>query len=1124
MQILANAFLDYLANSNHHYGPSTRSGAATTSPLPRAVCRLLYAFCKVRGYKVIVRLLNNEPRYLAPMLSGFRAWNNSSSGMTWEERYIMLLWLSHLMLAPFELANMSIESHDLLEPESSLNLGVLPGIASDVVPLAFSQLRSSGKEQQAACILLVRLVLRKDMQTHLLPAKIIDFAVQQLLFDQTLADLSPYRALGLLSLLYGILNSGSDSEVAPFLEQIFHCVSKVANAHSGQHKVISDFAPARKLLLKIMRIILTHGISLSKACEPIPEDVLNLMLEEAIQFFMDILSDKDAPVRMAAAKALSIIALKLNDAMSAEVIEAVLESLQENVLLEDPRTQKLLPFTDRIRSETSGMKRNISAVDPLKWHGLMLSLSHFLFRRSPPPSMLNNIIHALILGLEFEQRSFVGTSIGVGVRDAACFGLWALARKYSTFELAPVDISAYAEARALGLNGEQGVLQLLACKLATSACSDPSGNIRRGSSAALQELIGRHPDTILHGISIVQTIDYHAVARLSRAMIEVSGQAAELDPVYHRALFQASTEWRGARAVDANQRRWAATIVRVLTKAMSPEDQLQFVHTVQRQLLDLKAINIGSTAGARHGLLLALSSGIESLAESNPASGLPGFWSIDGSAFDPRSLIGNIEGRTSGDIELVVEGISTLIATVARFIPDNFDEQNQGYIPSACAILSHCTGSSRKDWVVEASSRANLQVVKYLPNNQSDEMLKTWLDPNNQASFLYMSRGWTRTLSLVHGYLAQENRALSIRRQILEYLAKIIEGKFWIETRVDAMEGLTMVLSNMPLSTSEDAALITNALITGLTNYTNDQRGDVGSTLRLQSLEAVDAFRNNPFSTREGEELMETVMPMVVKLAAEKLSSVRFRAWKVLEAFPGTQSVFQQHHVFEYLTEVTSVDYFQNLLQLLPTDWAREGLVFGLISSATAGIEDICRAACNAFVAYLQNLPQNTRQSLIYQISKLVLELLDSKVEDEDRAVLPLMEFLCFSIDQKLFSNELIVPTGPHDILATITKLQKPTSSLPRIEALLNLYSHLLIIFPPTSSQHVQCLDKMTRQLLHRWPRVRNMAADLLYLHKPSDILISCDWNGTMAVNKPFVLGLRKELGIAGKTSDTGKN
>lgn len=1038
--------------------------------------------------------------------------------MTWEERYIMLLWLSHLMLAPFELANMSIENLDVVNPDSSLQLGNLPGIAADVVPLAFAQIGSSGKEHQAAGTLLVRLVLRKDMQMHHLPAKVVDFAVQQLLFNNALADVSPYRALGLLSLLYGILNAGSDSETAPFLEQVFQCGMRIASSHNGHHKAIRDFAPARKLLLKIMRVILTHGISLSQGNEPIPEDVLNLMLEEAIQYFIDTLSDKDAPVRMAAAKALSIIALKLNDAMSAEIIEAVLSSLQENVLLVDPRTQKLVPFTDRISSESIAMRRDISAVDALKWHGLMLSLSHFLFRRSPPPAMLTDIIQALILGLEFEQRSIVGTSIGVGVRDAACFGLWALARKYSTSELASVDVSSFAEARTLGLAENHGVLQLLACKLAISACSDPSGNIRRGSSAALQELIGRHPDTILNGIAIVQAIDYHAVARLSRAMIEVSSQAAALDIIYHHALFQSSAEWRGARAVDANQRRWAATIVRDLTKDMATQDQLRFVQTVQRQLLDLKPLNTGSTAGARHGLLLALSSGIDSLAENDPALGLPAFWAIDSSTFELWKLAGKIDGRLSSDIELAIEGMSTLIGTIARFIPEDFDKQKQSWITSALAILSHCTGSSGKDFVVEASSNANFQMFKHLPDDENDRILKGWLDPTTQSPTLYTSRGRIRTLGLIHGYIADRGRKPDLLHNILQYLVGIIQGAYRIETRVDAMEGLMIVASAIRITTPEDANLVKDAMTTGLVDYTNDQRGDIGSTLRLQSLEVVDSFRKNPHATREKGVVLEAVMPIVVKLAAEKLSSVRFRAWKSLEASLLDTSVFDKYQTFEYLTEVTTVNYFQNLLQLLRVDLVRESLIIGLISSATAGTEDICRAACNAFVAHLQSLPLAPRQTLVRQISTLVLERLGSAIQEEDRTVLPLLEFICFLIDQDAFADELLAPVGPHDVLLTLTKLQTPTSSLPRFEALLNLYSRLLALFPAQSSQYVQCLDKLTRQLLHRWPRVRNKAADLLHLHKPNEILASCNWNRTLAANKPVVLELRKALGVKGNS------
>ena len=36
------------------------------------------------GHKVIVRLLNNEPKYLGLMLSAFQAWDAPTTGMTWK--------------------------------------------------------------------------------------------------------------------------------------------------------------------------------------------------------------------------------------------------------------------------------------------------------------------------------------------------------------------------------------------------------------------------------------------------------------------------------------------------------------------------------------------------------------------------------------------------------------------------------------------------------------------------------------------------------------------------------------------------------------------------------------------------------------------------------------------------------------------------------------------------------------------------------------------------------------------------------------------------------------------------------------------------------------------------------
>lgn len=99
---------------------------------------------------------------------------------------------------------------------------------------------------------------------------------------------------------------------------------------------------------------------------------------------------------------------------------------------------------------------------------------------------------------------------------------------------------------------DSSVLQVLATELVISASLDPAGNIRRGSSAALQELIGRHPNTIAEGISVVQAVDYHAVALRSRAIMEVAFQASKLAKPYMVGILDALLGWRGVGDADVS--------------------------------------------------------------------------------------------------------------------------------------------------------------------------------------------------------------------------------------------------------------------------------------------------------------------------------------------------------------------------------------------------------------------------------------------------------------------------------------------------------------------------------------------------------------------------------------------
>ncbi|OAP62601.1 hypothetical protein AYL99_01828 [Fonsecaea erecta] len=1114
IQLLTDAFVGYLAESSSRYGPTQQHGSVC--PLPRAICRILYSFCKVRGYKVIVRLLNNEPKYLAPMLSAFTAWNTPSKGMTWEERYVMLLWLSHLMLAPFELATVSVSNTVTALPG---DLGNLPGIAGDVISVAFRQLESPGKEREAASVLLVRLSLRRDMLAHRQPMKLVHYASQKLLSDTDRVSVSPYKALGLLSLLYGITNSGSDIEVASYLEDVYNSIMKIATAERSHFAAIRDSAPARKWTLKILRAVLLHAVSLSSSHPSLQPKSLKTMLEESIQYFLDALSDKDTPVRMAAAKALSVVTLRLDPDMSAEVVEAILGCLEENVLLEDPRSHKLMAITDRTIDDPASMRRVITAVDPLRWHGLMLTLAHLLFRRSPPSQMLSDIIRALLLGLGFEQRSNVGTSIGVGVRDAACFGLWALARKYSTSDLNGVPFLDYAEPSETECHS---VLQLIAVRLTISACLDPSGNIRRGSSAALQELIGRHPDTITNGISVVQAVDYHAVARLSRAMTEVAPQAAALGSVYHRALLEAVREWRGVCAADVNQRRWAASTIQLLTETLPVPEIPSFAEAVIYQLLDLKPVNMGSTAAARHGLLLGLASVFGSLTKLDPETALCWLEKRGNKALDLKMLTGKIEGRTTSDIELVMEGIATLISKISKCCAKAKLRPApvlQLWVSAAAGVLNHCTTAGTREITVQTSAEAFVELFRILPLSADGTMIEGWLEDTRQPSAASTSKGRLKTLGLIYGYLAQVQSHHGIRQNIVSYTMDIVQGPYKIETRVDAMEALGVILaSEIPKADENMTSRLYNVFQCGLTDYTNDQRGDIGSTLRLQALETVDIYRIQLGSCEQASTFSKDVMPLVVKLAAEKLANVRFRAWKCLESHWKTDlSLPRLRDIFHYSTDVSSVTYFQQLMELICISWAQRALIVGLVSSATSGAEDLCRAASNAFVLHMQSLDTKPQEMLAETVSTIVVEELALKAQEDDRQVVPLLDFLCFIIDQNLYvvDSSRRLDNTSLDLWSVMQKVHNSMSNLQRIEASLNVYSRMLAI----DVYRARALDKLTRQLLHRWPKIRNIAADFLYVDYPSQRLALCDWNEPLARIKPVVLEIRKQVGAAGASS-----
>ena len=813
MKTLTDSFLQYLTTSPAEYSKiPPKAGTDSALPLPRAISKLLYVFCKVRGFKVIIRFFNNEPKYIEPLLANLDAWKEGlavadAPKMIWEEVYIMLAWLSHLMLTPFDLCSVS----SILLPNSgkvSVGLDIdLPNIAKSLLSVALRQLSQASKERETASLLIVRLALRPDMQRLGLLQKI----VQQVVDNLGHVDLaSQYPTLGLLSVLAGLMISGSDEDVAPIARTLFIFCYNSATDDTAAALAIRNTAPARKLLIKTMRASLIHAISLSeKQSVYFPFEAVDPMVEDAIQFFLESLADKDTPVRMAASKALSQVTLKLDSSMASEIVQAVVDSFSENMLYEKPDARgviELQAITDITHQQARKLKPNYSAVDPLRWHGLMLSLGHLLFRRAPPPDQLTSTMRCLLSGLNFEQRSNTGTSIGTSVRDAACFGIWALSRKYTTSEVNAVDANELQVITANGLSSvkQTSTVQLFAIQLVVSACLDPSGNIRRGCSAALQELIGRHPDIVDQGIPLIQVVDYNAVARRSHAMQEVAASAAKLSSTYHEGIIAALLGWRAAMAADSDSRRDAAESLGSLADEYIGDKKTAVLEHIMQVLKVTKSANSATIARVRHGLLLTMAALLRPRPNKQLLIPLPIALLIWQAI---QKYAGSVGGRITKDLELVMEATAVLISSLAQLFisakrdsPTRLQQVPQETLQRSLSVLHDFEGSTDNGAVVKACASATEDTFQLLNPDFKAQLVNLWLGDRASKRSGFNSKARIVTLGAIFDAVIKHDAENDVdgagvsmshyQQRIVKQLQDFVTGDWPIETKVAAVKSL----------------------------------------------------------------------------------------------------------------------------------------------------------------------------------------------------------------------------------------------------------------------------------------------------------------------------------------------
>ncbi|KAF4826283.1 Tubulin-specific chaperone D [Colletotrichum tropicale] len=1145
LPLLATTYLAHLNIRNRNRPKQLSTRSQLLEPLNVAIAKLLYTFTKIRGEKVVVRFLNVETRYIEPLLSALESAERSRSPQasrpslsplspqsstqqwSWEERYLVLLWLSHLLLAPFDLSTISSAAADeQITLPSIPNFtwpSDLPGITVRILPVAIKYLASPGKERDGARALLVRIAMRRDMQSQGVLTALVNWALASLNPSPNTPPQPPYFYIGVLSFLAGVLRSSiNTSDMDAHLSSIFRAAHAVASSEVEETPVsaaIRSVAVARKMLIKVIRSV---TVLLLRKSPPDPDSTE--LIETSIGYFLECLADNDTPVRLAASKALSIVTLRLDPEMASQVVDAVLDSLNRNVL-----------WTKEPENPNGLKTRDLAAVDPLEWHGLMLTLSHLLYRRSPPASQLPDIVHGLLLGLSFEKRSTSGGSVGTNVRDAACFGIWALARRYTTAELLEVPTAAVVAARPH--SRDASILQVLATELVVTASLDPAGNIRRGASAALQELIGRHPDTVEKGIWVVQTVDYHAVALRSRAIHEVALNATRLSPQYGAALLDGLLGWRGIGDADAASRRVASASFGTLTLELSQEDSpdaaAQFTASIDRILARLRALQIRQV-DERHGLLLCLASVLDKFPDLLATK-------TDGTVTDLtqriiqnlETILGDFQKTTYRRPELVAEASSRLITSSlpilqAATLSSNAQLPLQpGYtvvstantqslldvmasidalpsIPSSITSLVStfgpviAAGLSRpeKEAVSASSEAAPIHLLFSLPDSRRT-MIQEWASTvrHRPTSRTANDTGVLSALTMAYPITS------TFRSQEADVVCDTVLARWAGDNDIDTRVAILQSLSQSVLLRNR-APVFLDLLAEGLNDYTTNARGDVGSHVRLEALRATKSLWKLAFApeTTEVEWLPEAVSKLflrILRLAAEKLDRVRTEAHAVLAltldpsfAPTFTQQTFSSREYFHTLLTLRTSSS-SNLLhpKLARPDeeaWMSE-LLSGYVTSADTGNEDLVIASRAALASFCAASPA----ALSSVCGALVANLKARQgLAAADRVVVPTLEIVAFLCHVGLFQKCAEVSVGLRSLCLQVQRAGYKTGNVRKLEACIKVYGCVAGFddtgADPEAAEGVrdgvaEARKRLGALMFHPWPRVRSQVVDELW-------------------------------------------
>lgn len=457
------------------------------------------------------------------------------------------------------------------------------------------------------------------------------------------------------------------------------------------------------------------------------------------------------------------------------------------------------------------------------------------------------------------------------MRDSACYFFWSLARAYSAEALAPFSLT-------------------LARHLVAVSLLDREISIRRAASAALQECVGRL-GSFPHGIALVGKTDFFSVGRRRKAFL-VCTPAVAIYEEYQLYILQylcrtSILHW------DSDLRQLAAEAVGEVVKIDPPK--------LAPLAKDLVASNCDSReVHLLHGTLLTLAH----LAAVCAKDARPGSFQAQLACFELLERLHQPSLKTLA-AGTVLAAACNLISTAASQATLASTRSNGTPAWRSLIIMT----LARKEGYCHKAAAEAVKAVSSLCNcsDWTDVWISQW--PRLSASQQQSHSMALGAIELFDGHCTRA-RAQECTHKTLKFLLGLVErGKpSWssnVETRRNAYESMTAVFIrsqiwsdgdddepvhsvDAPSSAPQQRLVQTIALclITGLEDYTTDQRGDVGSWIRLACMRSLgdlvacfhERAARDARTANLSDGLLLQVVSAIARLLCERIDGVRQEA------------------------------------------------------------------------------------------------------------------------------------------------------------------------------------------------------------------------------------------------------